>query len=392
MFLSKPIKECLAEAKKVGVEGKGKIRGMIVPHAGLMYSGVVAGAGYRLLKKGDYDKVIILGFLHGYLVEEEHSVEIQIPFIKEVLGEVKIAKNYGEKIDLEKEVDEKTLVIASSDLSHYLPQTEAEEVDKKTIDSILAMKCSSLEACGAEPIQKLNELAKARGWKPILVDYQTSGETTGDWGAVVGYTCIVYLDQKSNLKDQKLTKNLKLRKNKILLNLARRAIEAELKGEILKVDGKEMEEDLKEKRAAFVTLTISNNLRGCMGHLEAKQELYKEIIEDARAAAFKDPRFWPLTAEEFKQVKIEISILDKPKKFNYSTVGELEEYLSQNKPGVIIKDGWNTATFLPQVWEDLPKCSDFLGQLCLKAGLEEEEWKRGKLGVMTYGVEKIDEG
>lgn len=188
-FLSKPIRECLEEAKEVRV--KGKVRAMIVPHAGLVYSGVVAGAAYRLLKRDDYKKVVILGFYHG--LTDEHSVEIQVPFIRYCLGEVEIIKNYGELINLDRKVDGKTLVVASSDLSHYLPQKEAEKVDKRTIDSILSMNCDFLEACGREPILKLNRLAKSRGWKPQLVDYKTSGEATGDYSQVVGYGAIIYI-------------------------------------------------------------------------------------------------------------------------------------------------------------------------------------------------------
>lgn len=200
MFFSKPVKECIKESRvKRGF--KGKIRGMIVPHAGYMYSGVVAAAAYRLLKRGDYDRAIIMGPLHGS-VENEHSVKVQIPFLEYMLGKIEIVTIlHGldgdltrEVKELEKRVDERTLVVASSDLSHYLRQEEAERTDQMTIKSILNMKADFIEACGKEAILVINGLAKLKGWKPHLVDYKTSGEITGDFNSVVGYAGIVYID------------------------------------------------------------------------------------------------------------------------------------------------------------------------------------------------------
>lgn len=177
---------------------------------------------------------------------------------------------------------------------------------------------------------------------------------------------------------------------KWLVELARRAIENEL-------DIGQVPEIFKKKQACFVTLTIGGELRGCIGHLEARQELWRDVIENARAAAFEDPRFPPLTKEEFKKVEIEISILEEPEKLKYKSVGELVDYLAKNKPGVIIKErpafaggyGGRRATFLPQVWEELSGVEDFLGQLCLKAGLEREEWRQSRLEIETYGVEVV---
>ena len=199
MFFSKPVADCIRESKVIKYKVS-KVRGMIVPHAGYMYSGKVAGAAYRLLKKGDYDRAIIIGPLHGS-VENEHSVKVQIPFLEYVLGKIEIVTIlHGldgdlnrEVKELEKRVDERTLAVASSDLSHYLRQEEAERIDQITIKSILSTKADHIEACGKEAILILNGLAKLKGWKPQLVDYQTSGEATGDYGSVVGYASVIYL-------------------------------------------------------------------------------------------------------------------------------------------------------------------------------------------------------
>ena len=145
---------------------------------------------------------------------------------------------------------------------------------------------------------------------------------------------------------------------------------------------------LKEKRACFVTLLINGELRGCIGHILPIQELYKDIIENARAAAFDDPRFSPLTCEEVEHLTIEISVLTVPQPFFYTSVEDLLHYLGKNKPGVILSKGKNQATFLPAVWHDLPSPEIFLTQLSIKAGLDPYDWKLG-VEIRVYNAEKI---
>jgi len=183
--------------------------------------------------------------------------------------------------------------------------------------------------------------------------------------------------------------NLNTEDRKLLLDLAKNAIESKLKGHKFEIP-KNIPSKLKEKRGAFVTLTINGQLRGCIGHILPVQELYKDVIENARAAAFNDPRFPPLKKEELPNLKIEISILDLPKKLEYESPQMLIDYLNKNKPGVILKKGPYQATFLPQVWEELPNPEDFLTHLCLKAGLPADEWTYG-IEIETYKAEKIKE-
>jgi hypothetical protein len=178
------------------------------------------------------------------------------------------------------------------------------------------------------------------------------------------------------------------KEKEVIISLASDSIKTKFSGEDLKIDESKLPAILKEKRACFVTLTLDGELRGCIGHLLPTQELYLDIIENARAAAFDDPRFSPLTLAEFKKTMIEVSILDIPRNLPYKTVAELVSYLAANKPGVIIKQGGFTATFLPQVWEDLETPEEFLTQLCTKAGLESDEWKKGKLRIEIYNAEK----
>jgi len=147
-------------------------------------------------------------------------------------------------------------------------------------------------------------------------------------------------------------------------------------------------ENLKKKAACFVTLTIGGNLRGCIGNLLPVQSLYKDVMENARAAAFSDYRFFPLAKQEYESVKVEISVLSELRKFKYQTKNELLEYLGKNKSGVVLRKEKLAATFLPQVWEEIERPEEFLNQLCQKAGMASGEWKNG-IEIEIYEVLKI---
>ena len=166
------------------------------------------------------------------------------------------------------------------------------------------------------------------------------------------------------------------------------AIKSKFEDKKIKVNESKISVALKQKRGTFVTLTINGKLRSCIGRTIPVQELYKDVIENALAAAFSDPRFSPLKKEEFAKIKIEISVLGKCQKLKYKSLFQLIDNLEKNKPGVILKKGSNQATFLPQVWEELPSGEQFLSQLCLKAGLQVDEWTRNP-ELETYSVEKI---
>ena len=185
-----------------------------------------------------------------------------------------------------------------------------------------------------------------------------------------------------------------------LLALARESIEKYFElGDVKKVIAETVFSEerlfLEENGACFVTLTISGKLRGCIGSIEAFRPLIIDIIDNAINAAFFDPRFAPMTKEEFLKTKTEISILTKPESLNFSSPEELLKKLRPGKDGVIIKKGGRKATFLPQVWEELPDKEDFLSHLCLKARLNHYCWQNpicwqeDGVEVLTYGVESF---
>jgi len=179
---------------------------------------------------------------------------------------------------------------------------------------------------------------------------------------------------------------------KYLLGVARETIKNRLSNiEESQIDLKEIPEKFQERLGTFVTVTIEDNLRGCIGHIIPRESLIEGIKENAINAAFKDPRFHPLTKEEFDKIEIEISILTSPQELSYTDGEDLLKKLRPGIDGVILKKGFYEATFLPQVWDQLPEKEEFLSQLCLKAGLSGNSWKTEKLHVSTYQVQAFEE-
>ncbi len=166
-----------------------------------------------------------------------------------------------------------------------------------------------------------------------------------------------------------------------LKEFAHNTIAAELGVEELK-NWKFEEPEFHEKRGVFVTLEIEGELRGCIGNIDAVYELWEAVQRNAHEAAFSDPRFPALTEEEFHKLDIEISILTVPEKSSVEKIQPIED-------GVVIQQGQYKATYLPQVWEDIPEKEQFLSSLCLKAGLEPDAWKDDKSEIYTYQVEKF---
>jgi AmmeMemoRadiSam system protein A len=178
---------------------------------------------------------------------------------------------------------------------------------------------------------------------------------------------------------------------KTLLRLAREAIEARVLHREPPRDKEDLPEVYHEPHGTFVTLTVRGTLRGCIGHILPQGSVIEGIRDNAIHAAFMDPRFPPLSKEELGEIRIEISILTPPIRLEYADASELLSGLRRGIDGVIIKKGHCQATFLPQVWDQLPDKEAFLNNLCVKAGLDEGAWRRGDLEVSTYQVQAFEE-
>ena len=384
-------------------------KALIVPHAGYRYSGPIAAAAYRLLlaHADSIRRVVLIGPAHRRAVRgialpaadvfetplgsvridadsvgqlstlpwitasapahaEEHALEVQLPFLQRALRNftlVPLLVGDATTDEVARTLehvwgDEQTLIIASSDLSHYLPYDMARSTDARTIDSVLRFgpDLDPGEACGAAPINGLLRVARSRSLVPSLLDLRNSGDTAGDRSRVVGYASVAFSDPKPG---------------RLLLARARHAIESEF-GPAAATQSDDPV--LARRIGCFVTLRLRGELRGCVGAIEPDGPLGEELRNSARAAAFKDPRFAPLSRAELDGLEIQVSLLTATQPIEAAGEDELASALVPGVDGVALKAGEQHATFLPQVWRQVATPRDFVRQLKVKAGLPATAW------------------
>ncbi len=195
-----------------------------------------------------------------------------------------------------------------------------------------------------------------------------------------------------NRNNRMKTQPLSIDDKKYLLDLARTAIKLAVNHQTPPdIDLSGLSDVLKNNGATFVTLSMKGQLRGCIGTLEAYQPLAIDVREHAVAAALEDYRFPPVTAGELSAILIEISRLTLPVPLSYTDSVSLIKNLRPGIDGVILSEGSRRATFLPQVWQQLPRPEDFLSQLCSKMGSNPDSWRVKHLMVSTYQVEEFHE-
>lgn len=496
------VEEFLAAARPL-VEADVALRGLIVPHAGYPYSGPVAAVAYKQLEGRCYNTVVLLGpshyaQFHGGAIPDvdafqtplgevplsnkalilaqrspflldpparvrspsgwtglasgatphtyEHSLEVQLPFLQTVLKDFEIVPVVFGFVDPQEAadalvdiLDDQTLLLVSSDLSHYQPYRRACDVDRRTLEAIVNFDFDylrglkyepELSPCGSTGIQVVLHLAQRLGWQPKLLDYRNSGDTSGDRSAVVGYAAVAFCggqapDATSDTEDEReglsapsadeepsgekgasdphtapeakaaqelsALPHLTAEEKRILLDLAWATLrQFVIDGRLPRVESASIPPRLRRRWACFVTLRRRGALRGCIGTLSADQPLYLAVMENARNAA-RDPRFLPLEDWELADLTVEISVLSPAQPLEYRNPQELLEKLRPGVDGVIFQWRGARATFLPQVWEDLPDPEEFLDRLCQKAGLPEKTWQLPEAKIWVYQVEKFGE-
>ncbi|MEW6132755.1 MAG: AmmeMemoRadiSam system protein B [Pseudomonadota bacterium] len=409
-------------------------KALIVPHAGYVYSGPIAASGYARIipAAGKIRRVVLLGPAHRVAVRGlalpdatglasplgevmldpqaiealadlpqivaseaahalEHSLEVHLPFLQTVLGDfrlVPLVVGYATPDEVAEVLERlwggpETLIVISSDLSHYLPYDAARQKDAASVARMLHLDpvLDHEQACGATPVNGLLKLAHRRGLTAELLDLRNSGDTAGDRSRVVGYAALAFYE--SPPPQPKLDE-----RGEVLLAAARGAI-----GERFGASAPalEMKPWMQEPGASFVTLTLDGDLRGCIGSLEAHRPLLEDVRHNAVAAAFLDPRFAPLDRHEFGKVRVEVSELSPPEPLECESESHALSLLRPHEDGLILEYGRHRSTFLPQVWETLPKPEQFLAQLKRKAGLPADFW-HGELRLARYGVSKWKEG
>ena len=429
---------------------------LILPHAGYIFSGQTAAYGFKTLQGKNYSNVIILGSSHNFPTEDlvlyggdavetplgliptnqdiitelakeseikiqddihlpEHSLEVQLPFLQKILGsnwQVVLGlintDNYEALQNISNDIYTlitkypNTLIIISSDLSHYPEYKDAIDSDKRILDAILTKEpnifsATTLQilaeekpgldtcACGASAIKIAMFLADKMNLQGKILNYSNSGdiEEYGDKHKVVGYGAVLF-SQQENQPSNYLNNN----EQQVALKLARNTLELKFNLTQKKYEDYISHPVFNENRGVFVTLKKDHQLRGCIGLIEPVKPLSQGIIEMAKAAAFNDHRFEPLTKEEFNNIQIEVSVLTPPQKIN-----DPQKEIQLGKHGVIVKQGTDSGVYLPQVatdtnW-DLPT---FMESLCTsKANLSANCWQDGSADVYTFEAQIFEE-
>ncbi len=429
--LAREVDDMLGQSAGGGL-APGFPKALIVPHAGYVYSGSVAAEAYDRLRpaRGIVRRVVLLGPCHrmpvrglalpeavafatplgqvpidreaveslaglpqvvvsGAVHAEEHALEVQLPFLQRVLGEfslVPLAVGAVTPSEVAEVIErlwggEETLIVISSDLSHYHAYEDACAIDRDTARAILdfSTDIDHEQACGVTPVAGLLLAAKRHGLNAELLDLRNSGDTAGGRARVVGYGAFAFWDGAPSFAEEQ---------GRTLLDIARNGIEAALG--VSKPKLLPDEPWLKPARASFVTLTQNGRLRGCIGSLEAERPLGEDVRHNARAAALSDPRFAPLAREELAATRIEVSLLSTPKLRAVADHADLIAQLRPGEDGLILECGEARATFLPQVWDGLPDPEQFVAELKRKAGLSPGV-STAKCRIQRYGVLKWKE-
>ena len=456
--LKRSVTNMLAQAKRA--DAPGALRAAVVPHAGYVYSGKCAASVYRLLRQGQYDRVIILGPSHslpfrgvalpptnvtayatplgevpldmavcrelakapgiGILPEmdsQEHSIEVQLPFLQSTLGEFHLVPLLcgaltGEDVvragrALARYVDARTLLLASSDFTHFgagfgftpFEKDVPEHLRSWLQDSAGMVAALDVEGftrhlaetgdtiCGQGPIRILMTALQGSGetFEGKVLDCYTSGDLTGDYGHSVSYAAVGFFGgaagqakkEAGSVKEHKSgtwTPGLSDEERKTLMAIAKDTLVWAANGGkgAFRLEAYSLTPKMKEEMATFVTLKKRGDLRGCIGSLAPVEALYQSVHHNAIQASLHDYRFQPVQPAELKDLELDVSILSPIR-----DIASLDDF-KLGQQGIILEKGMNRAVFLPEVaveqgWTK----EETLSYLSRKAGMEQDEWRKG---------------
>ena len=443
--LSRMIDDMLAKAAPPPVDGE--ILAAVAPHAGYPYSGPVAAWTYAALKGHKYSRVVVIAPSHyvgfdftsvydgdayttplgqipvdkefarrlvkmsstiqlsdkGHQATQdapEHSVEVELPWLQKVLGNFQLvpivmgdqsyesSRALGVALAKMLRDDHDTLVLASSDLSHYHTYGEAETIDHKTLNALEEYDYLSMsrnfesrvwEACGGAPIVAAMIYAERMGAnKAEVLRYANSGDITGDRSRVVGYSADLII-KSAHKADAVPPFSLTDQEKAELLALARKSVEYMIQKNEPYAPLPSASETLNREYGAFVTLTENGSLRGCIGYTAPIKPLYMTVRDTATLAALRDPRFSPVRASELPKLAYEVSVLSPLRR-----VTDIEQ-IKVGRDGLLMKNGDSEGLLLPQVpveqkWDRLT----FLEQTCAKAGMDLNCWKDENTDIFSF--------
>lgn len=447
--LYKKINSYLRSVKVQGIEGE--VIAIISPHAGIIFSGEVAAHSFEPLREKGIKTVVLVGFSHrkdydgiavfdkdgirtplGVLYSDkalikkitavhekiftylpafsqENSVELILPFIQVALNSPKVlllaigrqslenCQILGEALYQILKNKDNFLIIASTDMSHYLPDFEARNIDSKTAEIITQMQPKELflrcylknRMCGLAAVTATMIAAKKLGAeKARILKMDTSANVRGDKASVVGYLSAAFIRDKPIKEKErvKMREFLTPKQRKELLKIARDTVNSYVKQKKV-LDVETNDSILKETMGVFVTLHKDGQLRGCIGNIIGREPLYLGVRNMAIAAAAQDPRFSPVRFHELDDIEIEVSVLTPLRRISDS------DEIILGTHGVLVRDGFRSGVYLPQVATETGwSKEEFMNSLCSqKARMEPDAWKTGKCEIHVFTAEVFGE-
>jgi AmmeMemoRadiSam system protein B/AmmeMemoRadiSam system protein A len=424
---------------------------LVIPHAGYMYSGLVAAKAYTRLVSdvNTISRVVLISPAHreyfngialpdclafstplgtmavdqlGVAVlgglsdvhcnalahEQEHALEVHLPFLQRVFKDLpptrqpsivplivgNISALVVSQVIERLWGNEQTLIIISTDLSHFHSYTQAMTMDSETCQKVLHYQTdiSSVQACGANPLNAALHQARLRELQIEQLAYCNSGDTGGNSAQgrerVVGYASFAMYEDVNKPPQTSESSLLDIDQGNQLLALAKASLHRATGAPELPFP---VQEDwLEVPRATFVTLSKEGRLRGCIGSLLARRSLGEDVLTNAQSAALSDTRFTPVTADEAMTLEIEVSVLSEPVPLSFANEAHALWQLQPFRDGVIFMceefGRQYHSTFLPMVWQQFPDPVQLMTQLKLKAGLSANYWS-DSVKIYTYRVQ-----
>ena len=306
----------------------------------------------------------------------EHSLEVHVPFLQEVLGDFQVVplavgEVTSEEVSAVIELlwgGEETLLVVSSDLSHFHDYETAVRVDTETSHLIESLRFEDLtgeRCCGFRPISGMLEAARHRGLRVRMLDLRNSGDTAGPRDRVVGYGAFVLEDAKTELAGPSTARFCSTSPTTSIAG----ALE---EGHEIPIAPEDYPERLQMLQASFVTLHVAGTVARLHGFARSDRALVVNVARNAYAAAFRDPRFGRLTRDEFPRLEIHLSLLSRPEELYVESEADL---LAQMRPGIdglTLIEGGRRGTLLPSVWKSVGDAREFLIHLKHKTGLAAE--------------------
>ena len=346
----------------------------------------------------DWPGIRALSSLSGFGITDaafagEHSLEVQLPFLQRVLDDftlVPILVGDAGHAAVARALERvwggpETVIVISSDLSHFHDYETARKRDEATAKRIELMRPDEIDghgACGHRALGGALQRARALDLRVTALDVRNSGDTSGGRDRVVGYGAFAMEYAGTARMAEADRARLLAAARRALTFGARngRAPQAQL--------GTGLSPALTAMRASFVTLKSGGELRGCIGSVNAQRPLLLDVVANAYRAGFADPRFGPLTEDELREIEVEIAVLSHPRPIRFADESELVRQVTPDRDGLILVDGNRRGLLLPSVWERVVRSDQFVKQLKRKAGLPPGHWS-DRLRVFRFTTERF---